>query len=186
MPRPAMPRGRNHPDFRREIMSLFEVHDSRCQKNALDIVEQMARTNAWPFERSEEDEVTLVVRGKWADYQVSFSWMTGLEALHLACAFDIKVPERSQGEVQKLIAMINSQLWVGHFDLWVTDGMVMFRHSLVLSGGTEATLRQCEVLLSTALEGCERYYPAFQFVVWAGEGAREAMEAAMFETAGQA
>ena len=42
------------------------------------------------------------------------------------------------------------------------------------------------MLLSSALDACERYYPAFQFVVWAGEGAREAMEAAMFETAGQA
>ena len=54
------------------------------------------------------------------------------------------------------------------------------------SGGVEASKSQCEVLLSSALDACERYYPAFQFVVWAGEGAREAMEAAMFETAGQA
>jgi hypothetical protein len=56
----------------------------------------------------------------------------------------------------------------------------------VLAGGVEASGRQCEVLLSTALDASERYYPAFQFVVWAGEGAREALEAAMFETAGQA
>jgi hypothetical protein len=154
--------------------------------NALDIVERMARANAWPFERTDESEVTLLVRGKWTDYQISFSWMGGLEALHLACAFDIKVPERSQAEVQKLIAMINSQLWVGHFDLWPQDGMVMHRHSLVLSNGMYASRRQCEVLLTSALEACERYYPAFQFVVWSGEGAKEALEAAMFETAGQA
>ena len=156
------------------------------RENPLDIVEHMARANEWPFERTNESEVTLLVRGKWTDYQVSFSWMTGLEALHLACAFDIKVPERSQAEVQKLISLINAQLWVGHFDLWPQDGMVMHRHSLVLSGGMEASRRQCEVLLSSALDACERYYPAFQFVVWSGEGAKEAMEAAMFETAGQA
>jgi hypothetical protein len=62
----------------------------------------------------------------------------------------------------------------------------MFRHALLLAGGVEASGRQCEVLLSAALDACERFYPAFQFVVWAGEGAREALEAAMFETAGQA
>src|SRR5687767_1238364 len=155
-------------------------------RNVLDIVEHMARANAWAFDRSNDSEVTMLVRGKWTDYQVSFSWMTGLEALHQACAFDIKVPERNQAEVQKLIALINTQLWVGHFDLWLDDGMVMHRHSLVLSDGMEASRRQCEVLLSSALDACERYYPAFQFVVWAGEGAREAMEAAMFETAGDA
>jgi hypothetical protein len=156
------------------------------RKSPLDIAEHMARSNSWPFERTNESEVTLLVRGKWTDYRVSFSWMTGLEALHVACAFDVKVPERSQAEVQKLIALINARLWVGHFDLWLEDGMVLHRHSLVLTGGVEASKSQCEVLLSSALDACERYYPAFQFVVWAGEGAREAMEAAMFETAGQA
>jgi len=156
------------------------------RKSPLDIAEHMARSNAWPFERTNESEVTLLVRGKWTDYRVSFSWMTGLEALHVACAFDVKVPERSQAEVQKLIALINARLWVGHFDLWPEDGIVLHRHSLVLSGGVEASRSQCEVLLSSALDACERYYQAFQFVVWAGEGAREAMEAATFETAGQA
>ena len=168
-------------------MSMPQLEDGISDRtNPLDIVERMARANSWPFERTNESEVTLVVRGRWADYQISFSWMTGLEALHIACAFDIKVPEHNQSEVQKLIALINAQLWVGHFDLWLDDGMVMHRHSLVLSGGMEASERQCEVLLSSALDACERYYPAFQFVVWAGEGAREAMEAAMFETAGRA
>ena len=33
---------------------------------------------------------------------------------------------------------------------------------------------------------CERYYPAFQFVVWAGKSASEAMSAAMFDTEGEA
>ena len=72
--------------------------------------------------------------------------------------------------------MINEQLWVGHFDLWIQDGMVMFRHALVLAGGVEASDRQCEALLGSALDACERYFPAFQFVVWAGKSAREALE----------
>jgi hypothetical protein len=46
--------------------------------------------------------------------------------------------------------------------------------------------RQCEAAFGSALDTCERYYPAFQFVVWAGKTAREAMDAVMFETAGQA
>ena len=126
------------------------------------------------------------MRGKWTDYQVSFTWMYDIEALHLACAFEFKVPERWCGETQQLIAMINEQLWVGHFDLWVKDGLIMYRHALVLAGGVEASGRQCEAMLSTALDACERYFPAFQFVVWAGKSAREALDAAMFETAGEA
>jgi hypothetical protein len=166
-------------------MTLTEIVDVR-RGNPLEVVEHMATTHQWSFERAGEDELTIVVRGKWTDYQVSFTWMYGIEALHLACAFELSVPERNHAEVERLVAMINAQMWVGHFDLWSTDGLIMFRHSLVLAGGVDASGRQCEVLLSAALDACERYYQAFQFVVWAGEGAREALDAAMFETAGQA
>ena len=154
--------------------------------NPLDVVERIAAINDWSFERAGDDEITMLVGGKWSDYQVSFTWMHDIEALHLACAFDLKVPDRRREEVQRLIAMVNEQLWVGHFDLWTQDGMVMFRHSLVLAGGVEATSLQCQALLSSALESCEGYFPAFQFVVWAGKAAREALAAAMFETSGEA
>jgi hypothetical protein len=166
-------------------MSLIDMsHQSRV--NPLEVVERVAASNDWSFERAGEDEITILVRGKWADYQVSFTWMYDIEALHLACAFELKVPERWRPAVQQLISLINEQMWVGHFDLWTQDGIVMYRHALVLAGGVEASGRQCESLLGTALDSCERYFPAFQFVVWAGKGPREALDAAMFETAGEA
>ena len=123
------------------------------------MVERIAAINDWSFERAGDDEITMLVGGKWSDYQVSFTWMHDIEALHLACAFDLKVPERRRDEVQQLIALVNEQLWVGHFDLWTQDGMVMFRHALVLAGGVEATSQQCQALLSSALEACEGYFP---------------------------
>jgi hypothetical protein len=154
--------------------------------NPLDVVERVAAGNDWSFERAGEDEITILVTGRWTDYQLSYTWMGDIEALHLACAFDLKIPDRRRGEVQVLISLINEQLWVGHFDLWLKEGMVMFRHALVLAGGVEASGRQCEALLSTALDTCERYFTAFQFVVWAGKDAKEALAAAMFETSGEA
>jgi len=126
------------------------------------------------------------VTGRWSDYHASFTWMDDIESLHLACAFDLKVPERRRSEVKELIQLINEQLWLGHFDLWPQEGVVMFRHALLLAGGAEASGRQCEAQLDAAMEACDRYYQAFQFVVWAGKSAREAMDSALFETAGEA
>jgi hypothetical protein len=166
-------------------MSLTEFSEG-ARANPLDVVERMAAVNDWTFERAGDDEITILVGGRWTDYQVSFTWMDGIEALHLACAFDLKVPDRRHGDVQQLISLVNEQMWVGHFDLWSKDGLVMFRHALVLAGGTEASGKQCESVLSTALDACERYFPAFQFVLWAGKSPREALAAAMFETSGEA
>ncbi|MFX5813097.1 YbjN domain-containing protein, partial [Acinetobacter baumannii] len=84
------------------------------------------------------------------------------ESLHLACAFDLKVPDRRRAEVKELIQLANEQLWLGHFDLWPQEGVVMFRHGLLLAGGAEASGRQCEAQLDAAIEACDRYYQAFQ------------------------
>jgi len=166
-------------------MSLIDFSEPQ-RFDPLEVVESLASTNDWSFERASDDEITILVAGRFADYQVSFTWMHDIEALHLACAFEIKVPERRREEVRRLLAMINEQMWLGHFDLWIKDGLVMYRHALVLPNGLEASDRQCERLFGAALDACERYFPAFQFVVWAGQTAQEAMTAAMFETSGQA
>ena len=166
-------------------MSLLEgIVDSR--KHPLAVVEDIASHHNWTFERSGEDEVTIVSRGDWTDYQLSFTWMTEIEALHLACAFDMKVPTARRAEVARLIAAINEQLWIGHFDIWTHTGMIMYRQALVLPGGIQASTAQCETMVVSALHACERYYPAFQFVVWAGKTAAEAITAAMFDTEGEA
>ena len=111
-------------------MALIEsTRDHRG--SPLDVVEHMATTHDWSFARASEDEVTLVVTGKWTDYQVSFTWMSDIEALHLACAFDMRVPELRLSEVQQLIALINEQLWIGHFDLFADEGALVFRHAMI-------------------------------------------------------
>ena len=73
-------------------MSIIEIVPED-RTNALEVVERMAATNSWPFERTGEDEITLNVTSRWTNYQISFTWMSDLEALHLACAFEMKVPE---------------------------------------------------------------------------------------------
>ena len=153
--------------------------------NPLDLVEQIAARNDWASERSGDDELMLSVAGQWTDYQVSLNWRNDLETLHIASAFDAKIPDMRLPEVYRLIAQINEQLWLGHFDVWTREGLIMFRQGLMLNGAL-ATPPQCEALLRAAFEACERYYQAFQFVVWAGKDSKEALASTMFETEGQA
>lgn len=166
-------------------MSLMSMEFERAM-NPVDMIEFVAANNEWSFERSGEDEIAMTIQGRWADYHISFSWMEEFEALHLACAFDIKVPPSRVTEVVRLLSHVNSQVLMGHFDLWEQEDVVIFRQSLLLSGGAEPTNQQVEVLLSSALETCETYFQAFQFVVWSGMEAKSAVETVLFETVGEA
>ncbi len=163
-------------------LDLFEPSG----EHPLDALERVALRNDWRFERSGNSELAVTAEGRWSGYQVSFTWMDHLEALHVACAFDLKAPDTKRGELVELVALVNEQLWLGHFDLWTSEKIVMFRHTLPLAGGAEMTAEQGAVLLETAVEACDRYYQAFQFVVWAGKPPREALDHALFETEGEA
>jgi len=64
-------------------MSLIELARDQSN-NPLEVVERMAAGNNWPFERAGEEEIALVVTGRWTTYQVSFTWMKDIEALRRA------------------------------------------------------------------------------------------------------
>ncbi len=166
-------------------MTQLHIETDRAE-HPLDIVERLAALRDWIFDRADANEMSVSVSGRWADYHIAFTWIEEVEAVHLACAFDLKVPERRRQEVLQLISHVNEQLWVGHFDLWSAENVVMFRHALLLAGGAEPTHEQCEMLLKAAVDACERHFQAFQFVIWAGKSAREALDSVLFETEGEA
>jgi hypothetical protein len=159
---------------------------ARSLSNPLDRVERLAETHEWSVDRPNDHEVLMLVGGGWADMSLSFTWRDDLESLLLACLLDLKVPEKRREEVQKLLGLINTQLIHGHFDLWAKDGTIVFRNSLLLTGSAEITDEQCEAMLGIGIETCQRYYPAIQFVIWAGHTAVEALESALLETMGEA
>lgn len=162
------------------LTTLEAVHD-----NPIDAVEELANGNDWPFERSGEREISICVTGSWCDYALSFA-LCESEVLHLTAAFDFRTPRPRRGELCSLLALVNERLSLGHFQLVSDDGAILYRQGTPLGGGARATSEQCGQMLNCALMACERFYPAFQFVLWGGKSAEEAVEAAILDCVGEA
>ena len=156
------------------------------REHPVDVVERLAAINEWAFDRAETDEISILVSGKFANYDVAFTWLPDMESLHVSCSFDLKTPAHKRAAIGELTQLINEQLWLGHFDQWSQQDVVMFRHALCLAGGAGANDAQCVAVVKAALDACETYYQAFQFVLWANRQPREAMAFATFETRGAA
>ncbi len=154
--------------------------------NPLDAVEQIALANGWAVERQGDEEIVAEVSASVCTFRLWFAWRADCEALHFTCAFDMKVAEPRRPSIYPLLALINERLWLGHFDMFSDEGMVVFRHAMLLRGGGGATPEQMVDLVKAALAECERFYPVFQFVVWGGKRPEEAMELAILETMGEA
>ena len=75
-------------------MLIATEKETERVEHPVDVVEQLAATNDWTFDRDDEDEISISVTGAWTEYQVAFTWLPQIETLHVSCAFDLKAPER--------------------------------------------------------------------------------------------
>ncbi len=162
------------------------VGETATAVNPLDMIEQIVEVNEWTFDRRNEQEIAAQAPGRWCDYSLYFSWNEELGAMHFTCAFDMRVPNEKRRDVRELLGLINEKLWLGHFGLWQDEGLPMFRHALPLRGLKGPSAEQIGDLLDTALVECERFYPAFQYVIWGGKTPDEAIAAALVDTVGEA
>ncbi len=164
--------------------SLTRLVDTAA--NPLDIMEQIIAANEWAFDRRSESEMAAEAPGRWCDYGLYFNWSPEISAMHFTCAFDLKVPEKQRSALYELLALANERLWIGHFGMESDDGMPVFRHAVLLRGAPGASAESLEDMVDIAITECERFFPAFQFVLWGGKAPAEALQAAMLECAGEA
>ena len=167
-------------------MTLAETELLDPAENPLDVVEEVVASQGWEFERRGDGDLSLCVAGSWCDYHIGFTYLDASGGLQVACAYDMRVPDRKRAEICQLLALINERMWFGHFDLWADEAIPMFRQGILVRGGQPPTAEQIERAIEIAINECERYYPAFQFVLWGGKRAEEAIAATMLETAGEA
>jgi hypothetical protein len=167
-------------------MSAHLTQEVNRSSNPLDMMEQIATANDWQFDRRSDAEMAAEAPGKWCDYGLYFSWSHEISAMHFTCAFDLKVPEKRRGALYELLALANERLWIGHFGMDSDDGVPVFRHAVLLRGAPGASSESLEDMVDIAITECERFFPAFQFVLWAGKTPAEAIEAAMLECVGEA
>lgn len=167
-------------------MSSLAIESRDPPNNPVDIVEQLAADHDWNFQRRSEDELAAEIPGQWCSYRLWFCWHPEIGVFHLTCALDLEVPERRLPAVYRLLALANERLWLGHFEMWSEEGVPTFRHGVLFRDGMSATGELVEELVEIAVNECDRFYPAFDFVITRGKRPEEALAASLLETEGEA
>ena len=169
-------------------MNMDEFELERDASAPIDMLEQYYQALGWASERSGDDEIVATFQGSWTQYELRAIWRDDDHVLQFLALPDIRVPADKREACYETIGLINEQLWLGHFELWSNSGLVLFRHAALLDsdGGATMSLQQAETLVEAAIEECERFYPVFQFVLWADKTPQEAIAAALIETQGEA
>lgn len=152
----------------------------------VDMLASLFEARGWPYEFAGEDEISGEVQGSWASYQLRGIWRPEDHVLQLLCLPDIRVPDDKRAAMFEVLALINEQLWLGHFDIWSNGNMLLYRHGLMLGDDGLLSPAQAQVAVEAAIEECDRFYPAFQFILWGDKTPAEALAASMVDAAGEA
>ena len=167
-------------------MFIETISTTLRTSDPLEAVESYADRADIPCDRIDDGEIHLSIGGAWRDVLLWFVWRPDFRTIQIGAALDLKASPPKADAVSRLIALVNENLWIGHFDLWSEDGSIVYRHGVVLPEGAAFDQSQVEILIRNAVQAYERFYPAFNYVIWSGDSPQDAMTAAMFETAGSA
>lgn len=152
----------------------------------VEMLASLFEARGWPFEFVSDDELSGDVQGSWASYQLRAIWRAEDNVLQLLCLPDIRLPEDKRAAMFEVLGLINEQLWLGHFDVWSNGSVLLYRHGLMLGDEGLLSLSQAQTLIEVAVEECDRFYPAFQFILWGDKSPTEALAAALVDAAGEA
>lgn len=156
----------------------------------IDEIESFLMTTNWTFERLSSHEILVNLKGQYCEYQITATWQDHSKILHLAFAFSVGLSKEAMSSSRehsllKLLSLINESQQIGHFDLWRDENAIIWRYGHLLPDD-KLLNDTISYLFRLAFDTCERNYPAFQFLLWAGHSPSEALQFVLFETVGEA
>ncbi len=159
--------------------------------NPLDGVEEIMMNNDWVYDRLADDEMTVTISSEQGHHTLRFLWQDEFSAMQLSCMPDITVSPDKRDIAAQTLQSINSNLWLGHFDLQrdaegSSDLMICFRHTSLFRGNVESSgVEHMEDVIDIAIAECERYYMTLDLLSRTESHDNKTLTLAMMETMGQ-
>lgn len=167
-------------------MSQLNSITAETTDRALDVVEHTLLAADWACERSEDGIIHCATQTKWGEFGGMFAWRDEPASLNFSLTLDLRAPNAKQSAISELLRRINERLWLGHFDYWNEEGVAVFRHTIPMLDRIAPDGGEIAAVIAAALDAADQFLPAFNFVVWAGKSAEDAVAAVIFETQGEA
>src|ERR1043165_5518181 len=87
-------------------MSLITEFSEPGHSAPMEVVERFARDQDYEIE-VDDGEIRFSIDTQNTSYHVAFTWIEESMSVHLACAFDLKIPPHRLREVERLILAVN-------------------------------------------------------------------------------
>ena len=133
--------------------------------NPIDTVETIFGGKSLEFERRNINEIVIEIQGKWQNMLLFFAWEERLKCLQLSCFINIENKTCDTARIFELLALINEDLWLGHFSYWSEYKIPVFKHTVIIDSPDRFFEQKIDQIINIAITECEQLYPVFQAVI---------------------
>jgi hypothetical protein len=165
----------------KQTQTLYDKENT----SPIDELEDLAASQDLPYLRFGKDEMMIRYPDSWENFQSFWTWDRDLQTLDVVASSLLKFKEEDRAAIYELLAIVNNQLWIGHFDL-TDEGSPTYRQTLMLRGMKGSTAEVVEDLFAITLAEYQRFFPAFQYVAKDNKTPQEAISLSLIETEGEA
>lgn len=144
---------------------MLSATPAQLELNPIDTVEAVFSQKSYAFERRSENEVAVEIEGKWNNMLLFVAWEQHLRCLHISCLMNINAEISDCSRVFELLALVNENLWLGHFSFWSAHKMPIFKHSVIINPEEQDFPNKLEQMMEIAVNECEQMYPVFDAVI---------------------
>lgn len=154
--------------------------------NPLDSVEEILSEQNWVFDRTDDDCLTVQIKGRSCNYRLFFIWQKNLSALQFTCEFDVSIRADNMALASTALLDMNEESWMGHFEIARKTLVPSYRQTCLMKGYEfhESTAYFGD-LIDISLAHCERFYPVFELLSRKQPANPEHLSLALMETAGE-
>ena len=133
--------------------------------NPIDTVETIFGGKSLEFERRNPNEIVIEIQGKWQNMLLFFAWESRLKCLQISCFMNIENKSCNTAQIFELMALINEDLWLGHFSYWSEHNIPVFKHTVIIDSPDCSFEEKISQIIDIAITECEQMYPVFQAVI---------------------
>ena len=167
-------------------LRLVDTIDDLEADHPFDGVEDLLNAQNLSFQRLTDDELFIEYRGRFGLYRMIFVWNDELGALQFCSQLDVQVTDANTDKALAIVAEINTNSWIGHFDLPHDNNIPTYRHTQLLRhDNTEYALNYITDMMDIAVAQCDKHYATFMTLAGNDSVQHDDLFFAMMPTAGQ-
>ena len=167
-------------------MKTKKAHFQKTFQNPLEILEDIALSCEWEFQRSQTHGVYVHAKNLESPLSLFNHWDEQSGYFEFLGFFEVHIPPAKNAEVTELLSAINLDMRFGYFGICHVHQKPFFRHGLLACADSPIVFYQISEILSEVLRGGEKVCQALKLLLVEKKTLKESMFAASWDVVGEA